>query len=243
MKRSGISGLKRDLQKQERMKETGKNLEKEKLEHVRQQMTLFREAIQKFAAKNKKKINDDPEFRRQFHIMCESIGVDPLASNKGFWGELLGVGDFYYELGVVIIQIGLQTRGENGGIISMNELLKRIKDTGVPSRQNATEDDVKRAIKKIEVLGGGFKTIVMKGRTMVSLVPMEFNNDHQILLQDAQDLEYGGIVEQEFITNHGWSSERFHTIISPLLRDGVVWLDIYEGQTSYMFPSIFKDKL
>ena len=26
-------------------------------------------------------------------------GVDPLASNKGFWNDLLGVGDYYYELG------------------------------------------------------------------------------------------------------------------------------------------------
>ncbi len=34
--------------------------------------------------------------------MCASVGVDPLASNKGFWTELLGFGDFYYELGVQI---------------------------------------------------------------------------------------------------------------------------------------------
>jgi hypothetical protein len=27
------------------------------------------------------------------------------AANKGFWGELLGVGDFYYELGIEIIEI------------------------------------------------------------------------------------------------------------------------------------------
>jgi len=32
--------------------------------------------------------------------MCANIGVDPLASNKGFWAELLGIGDFYYELGM-----------------------------------------------------------------------------------------------------------------------------------------------
>jgi ESCRT-II complex subunit VPS22 len=32
--------------------------------------------------------------------MCAKVGVDPLASNKGFWAELLGIGDFYYELGV-----------------------------------------------------------------------------------------------------------------------------------------------
>ena len=37
--------------------------------------------------------------------MCASIGVDPLASSKGFWSEMLGVGDFYYELGVQIVEV------------------------------------------------------------------------------------------------------------------------------------------
>jgi hypothetical protein len=34
---------------------------------------------QAFALKYKKDINKNPEFRRQFQIMCQSIGVDPLA--------------------------------------------------------------------------------------------------------------------------------------------------------------------
>jgi EAP30/Vps36 family len=33
--------------------------------------------------------------------MCS---VDPLASKKGFWSEVLGVGDFYYELSVQITE-------------------------------------------------------------------------------------------------------------------------------------------
>lgn len=28
--------------------------------------------------------------------------MDPLASNKGFWAQVLGVGDFYYELAVQV---------------------------------------------------------------------------------------------------------------------------------------------
>ena len=32
--------------------------------------------------------------------MCKSVGVDPLSSNKGFWVDVLGVGDFYYEIAV-----------------------------------------------------------------------------------------------------------------------------------------------
>ena len=34
--------------------------------------------------------------------MCASIGVDPLASGKGFWSNMLDIGDFYYELGVQV---------------------------------------------------------------------------------------------------------------------------------------------
>lgn len=45
--------------------------------------------------------------------------VDPLASNKGFWAEVLGVGDFYYELAVQIVEICLATRSENGGLMTL----------------------------------------------------------------------------------------------------------------------------
>ncbi len=37
--------------------------------------------------------------------MCASIGVDPLASGKGFWSNMLEIGDFYYELAVQIVEV------------------------------------------------------------------------------------------------------------------------------------------
>ncbi|KAI9186288.1 hypothetical protein LWI28_015834 [Acer negundo] len=43
-------------------------------------------------------IRKNPTFISQFPEMCAKVGVDPLASNKGFWAELLGIGDFYYEI-------------------------------------------------------------------------------------------------------------------------------------------------
>ena len=115
--------------------------------------------MQDFASKHKDRINSDPEFRHQFHVMCKSIGVDPLASNKGFWSDLLGVGDFYYELGVQIIQICLATRHVNGGIISLSELRDRIRNSKSRSRQNTSDDDIKRAVEKLSVLGSGFQII------------------------------------------------------------------------------------
>lgn len=38
----------------------------------------------------------------------------PLAG-KGFWSEMLGVGDFYYELGVQIVEVCIATSHRNGG--------------------------------------------------------------------------------------------------------------------------------
>jgi ESCRT-II complex subunit VPS22 len=37
--------------------------------------------------------------------MCANVGVDPLSSNKGMWTQLLGFGDFYYELGVQVLPL------------------------------------------------------------------------------------------------------------------------------------------
>ena len=101
--------------------------------------------------------------------MCESIGVDPLASNKGFWADLLGVGDFYYELGVVIIQITLQTRSTNGGVMMLNELLTRIRSTNVSSRRLVSAEDIKRAVKKLQVLGNGFQLVEVLKRITLQL--------------------------------------------------------------------------
>lgn len=36
-------------------------------------------------------------------------------ASKGFWAEKLGFGDFYYEIGVQIIEICMATNHVNGG--------------------------------------------------------------------------------------------------------------------------------
>ena len=64
------------------------------------QLSEFKTSLEEFAIKHKAEINRNPVFRNQFLKMCKQIGVDPLSSNKGFWVDVLGVGDFYYELAV-----------------------------------------------------------------------------------------------------------------------------------------------
>ena len=64
--------------------------------------------------------------------MCANIGVDPLASNKGLWTQVLNIGDFYYELGIQVVEACLATRSINGGLIDLNTLAAYVK-VHVPS--------------------------------------------------------------------------------------------------------------
>ena len=102
----------------------GTELKTAELSQMKQQIQTFHQNLEEFAKKYKKDINKNPEFRKYFQDMCTKIGVDPLAckklfaiqfffqhislftteANKGFWSEMLGVGDFYYELAVQIIE-------------------------------------------------------------------------------------------------------------------------------------------
>jgi len=70
-----------------------------------------------FAKTHKHAIQHDPEFRAKFLDMCAPLGVDPLSAEKGFWGSMLGIGEFYYELSVKVAEVCLASRSRNGGII------------------------------------------------------------------------------------------------------------------------------
>ena len=73
--------------------------------------------LAEFAKTHKHSIQHDPAFRAKFLDMCAPLGVDPLSAEKGFWGSMLGIGEFYYELSVKVAEVCLASRSRNGGII------------------------------------------------------------------------------------------------------------------------------
>ena len=234
----GVSAVVKRQAESAQYNKIGKSLEETKLSFVQDVLTSFKTALVDFASKHKQRINSDPEFRQQFHTMCVSAGVDPLASGKGFWADLLGVGDFYFELGVKIIQISVETRAANGGVIAVKDIHSRISKSGKLS-YDLSIDDIIRAVEKLAVLGGGFKLIKIAGNPMIVSVPLELNTDHEFVISAASD--EGGIVTEGLMRGlHGWSAERFETIINTLMQEGIVWLDIHHGERVYCFPSMWK---
>ena len=78
----------------------------------------------------------------------------------GYWADILGLGDYYFQLAVIIAQISLQTRASNGGILPIADILKRLKNSPESkSLHNVSEEDIKRAVSKLSILGNGFRII------------------------------------------------------------------------------------
>ncbi|XP_059444646.1 vacuolar protein sorting-associated protein 22 homolog 1 isoform X2 [Corylus avellana] len=152
-RRPGIGGLQNAAAARDQYRMLGENVAKIRTDMMKEQLATFRSQLEEFARKHKNDIRKNPAFRSQFHEMCAKVGVDPLASNKGFWAELLGIGDFYYELGVQIVDICLATRPHNGGLINLQELCNLLRQRRKSDREAVSEDDCLRAISKLKAQG------------------------------------------------------------------------------------------
>ncbi|KAF3813628.1 hypothetical protein GH733_018781 [Mirounga leonina] len=200
-------------------KERGTVLAEDQLAQMSKQLDMFKSNLEEFASKHKQEIRKNPEFREQFQDMCATIGVDPLASGKGFWSEMLGVGDFYHELGVQIIEV-LRGRGKFA--------------------QDVSQDDLIRAIKKLKALGTGFGIIPVGATYLIQSVPAELNMDHTVVLQLAE--KNGYVTVSDIKASLKWETERARQVLEHLLKEGLAWLDLQAPwEAHYWLPALFTD--
>mmetsp|Transcript_32144 Transcript_32144/g.80686 ORF Transcript_32144/g.80686 Transcript_32144/m.80686 type:complete len:215 (-) Transcript_32144:56-700(-) len=204
---------------------------------MKEQVQLFQENLEEFARKHKRDINKNAEFRKHFHEMCTSIGVDPLQSTKGFWAQMLGIGPFYYELSVQIIDVCIRTRASNGGMITVPDVLERLQSRRAKSADPISADDIERAIHSSKVLGGGFDLVKVGATKMIRSVPLELNRDHEVVIAIAE--RKGSVSVSDLLSGEHWSRERMNLVMAYLLREGLCWVDkkAPDGQAVFYFPS------
>jgi len=150
---------------------------------------------------------------------------------------MLGIGDFYYELAVQVVEICFSMRAETGGLLEMSVLLSKLKKMRGTESQ-IIEEDVERSIRTLEPLGSGYEIIKMNTRTFIQSVPREFSQDQGNLLRKAS--ERGGKVNfQVFESLNNWTRERFENTIESLLSEGLIWVDskTKSGQADYWIAS------
>lgn len=240
-RRAGVGAIQKKTLEQEKYKDKGSVLQENQLEQLGKQMEQFRANLEDFAKQHRKDIKQDPQFRRQFQAMCAAIGVDPLSSSKGFW-SVLGMGDFYFELAVQIIEVCMATSNKNGGLIGLEELRTRlIRARGQrKEHQEITADDLRIAAKKLRSLGGGFSVVeVSKGHFLVQSVPVELSMDHTMVLQTAESRKTAFVNSSILQSELQWHPERVQKALDFILQAGLAWIDVQGSETSYWFPSMF----
>lgn len=241
-RKAGIGAIHKQKLEQEKYKDKGTEIQENQLEQMTKQMETFRVNLEEFATKHKNEIKKNAQFRRQFTEMCASIGVDPLASGKGFW-SVLGIGDFYYELAVQIVEVCMATNYKNGGLISLDELRTRLIQARGRRKehQEITNEDLLAASKKLKIFGNGFAIVpIGRGKHLVQSVPGELSMDHTAVLQQAS-LSGNAHVSRSMLENElRWERERAQKALDHMVKEGLAWLDEQgENETLYWFPSLF----
>lgn len=222
----------------------------------------FREQLVLFASQHRADIRKDPAFRHQFQKMCAAIGVDPLAGpalapgssgsgvggGKGgkigaFWTDLLGLGEWQFELAVQVVDVCVSTRERNGGMIEMGELIRKVErlrsggirtDGGGPSQSSAskgkiTPEDILRSLDLLKPLHAGYTTHSIGGTTFVRSVPRELDTDQSVILVLAKDAG-GRLTESGVKEKTGWSDVRSRTVLDDcVMREGLGWVDDQAG--------------
>lgn len=214
------------------------------------QLSVFQAALHNFSITHAKDIRSNPTFRAEFARMCNAIGVDPLAGSnvkgaagagggKSVWAKMLGssVNDFYFELAVRVVEVCRETRSENGGMIAVSEVRKRIeKGRGlVGGGMEVTDDDVMRALESLDPLGGMFKTIILGSNKLIRSVPKELNSDQSTVLEVIQILGY--VTVSMLQANLHWERARAIAVVDDLVADSLVWVDTQAEETEYWSPA------
>jgi ESCRT-II complex subunit VPS22 len=234
----------------------GNQLRARTAETLQTQLSVFQSLLHNFALTHSKDIRANPEFRAEFARMCSALNIDFLASSYhkdskegkdaaaagggSIWTQLLGgtVNDFYFNLGVLVVEECRATRSENGGLISLIDLRTRI-ERGRSGIQGAslsvTDDDIKRAVDSLAPLGSCFSIMKIGHRSLIRSVPKELNNDQSTVLEAIQLLGY--VTVSMLQVNLEWERPRAHAVVEDLMADSLVWMDCQAGENEYWSPA------
>lgn len=229
----------------------GETLRSNHAEALANQLSVFQAALHNFSLTHAKDIRQNPQFRAEFARMCHAIGVDPLAGSNirgvaaagrkstSVWAKMLGssVNDFYFELAVRVVELCKETRAENGGMLALSEVRKRIEEGRgiIGGGIEVTDDDIERALDCLQPLGGGLTILQLGRHKFIRSVPKELNIDQSVVLEVIQILGY--VTVSMLQANLRWEMARARAVLDDLVADGMLWIDLQAEETEFWSPA------
>ncbi|GAA6031755.1 hypothetical protein JCM8097_001972 [Rhodosporidiobolus ruineniae] len=255
---AGYSSLQRHLDSASSYSTLSSSLAQQQAATLQQQLTTFQAALSSFSSNHRHKILSDPAFRTHFSQLCHQLGVDPLGGgSKGLWDKI-GLGDWYYALGVQVVDVCLRARERGGGLVPLEEVLREVaklrggaasttpasskdkdKDKAATNTTGAvSEGDIARAIEALDPLGCGYALLVVGGKKVVRCAPGGLDRDSLVVVEAASATGRGSVTRDEvraFTAAQAggaaaWEWDRVDRALEKaLMDDGMVWVDDQAG--------------
>ncbi|KAG8530023.1 uncharacterized protein KY384_005505 [Bacidia gigantensis] len=141
---------------------------------------------------------------------------------------------------VRVVEVCRSSRGENGGLISVEECTGRVgRGKGLGGELEVSDDDILRAVKSLAPLGSGFSIVTVGSKRMIRSIPKELNSDQSTVLEVMQILGY--VTCSMLEDNLRWDRARAETVIEDLLGDSLVWVDEQAPEKEYWSPAFMND--
>ncbi|BGO90208.1 hypothetical protein NBRC10512_002411 [Rhodotorula toruloides] len=260
---AGLSSLQRHLDSADHYTTLGTSLAAQQASTLSSQLSTFQSALSRFSSHHRAKILSNPEFRTHFSALCAELGVDPLGGgSKGLWDKM-GLTDWYYALGVQVVDVCLRARERGGGLVALDEVIrevqklrsgKHVKTVGAPkaagptpleatpttTSSEITEADVQRAIEALEPLGCGYTILTVGSKKVVRCSPGQLDRDSLVAVEAAGSTRRGAVTAEELREYTGregaaWDVERVERALEKaVMDDGMLWVDEQAGDAVYV---------
>ena len=138
-----------------------------------------------------------------------------------------------------ILQICINTRNENGGLIDIQEV-KRILNQNKNRSEKVKRGDIRIAVSKLSCLSNSLcitKCLDEDDKEVeyIKSSDMEFSPDSMRLLAKA-NRQGGEIKPSDMISGN---VDKWRKELDTFVNKGIAWIDVHENVTTYYFPSIY----
>ena len=215
--------------------------ERNRIQKLKECVVKLQDCLKGIVENQKKELQGDEEYQKKFYKLCNDIGVDPFTQKKGFLAGLLNknLDEYYRSLGMRVLNVCLNTRYENGGLIDILELKGRLNAMNKGRKGEVHRDDIRVAVKKLSCLSSTLtieKVQDEEGGVVeyVKSADMEFSPDSLRILAKANRCKGKvQIADMGQNKNDKWRKE-----LDLFVSKGIAWIDVHDTVTTYYFPTI-----
>jgi ESCRT-II complex subunit VPS22 len=223
------------------MADAGAQLSAQRTAQLVDNIQVLETRLKELAKKHESLIRRDPLVRIKFKQLADSLGIDLLESNANMFSKALGIGEYYYDLCVKIVEICIREKPYVGDMIPLTLVLKEMKR--LKPNDNIQEQDIRMALEKVRVLGSGYDLIGLGdsiNNVYIRITPEDINADVMTLLrlanEKAAENPMAPILTREDLTAppRCWNPPRADKALRDAMSAGLCWvereeLDVQEG--------------